>query len=139
VAQGEVRSHSPSKSSSADPGYLIRDFSCHRAELDLPSTRQTESPGRKTQSPSAALPDRKCNTLSPAISEIIKDFLTWHVVVTSGSSILEAMAYESRYGLSFWDALIVQAANVAGAGVLYSEDMNSGQIYGQTKVLNPFL
>ncbi len=74
-----------------------------------------------------------------AITEIIKDYLTWHIVVTSGTSILEAMAYEDRYGLSFWDALIVQAANVAGASILYSEDMNSGQTYGQTQVLNPFL
>jgi len=39
----------------------------------------------------------------------------------TGDSILEALMLEERYRISFWDALILQAAERAGADVLYSE------------------
>lgn len=70
--------------------------------------------------------------------EIINDYLTWNVVVNAGESILAALEIESRYGISFWDALIVQAAESSGATVLYSEDLSDGQLYGTVKVINPF-
>jgi len=41
--------------------------------------------------------------------------------------------------ISFWDALIVQAARVAGATVLYSEDLEHGASLGGIPVVNPFL
>ena len=44
---------------------------------------------------------------------------------------------EARYKLSFWDALVVQAAYVAGAEILYSEDLSDGQRYGTLRVKNP--
>ncbi len=55
-----------------------------------------------------------------------------------GSSILEAIDLEARYQISFWDALIVQAANPSGAETLYSEDLNEDQSYGGARVVNPF-
>jgi predicted nucleic acid-binding protein len=41
--------------------------------------------------------------------------------------------------ISFWDALIVQAARIAGASVLYSEDLQHGATLGGISVVNPFL
>jgi predicted nucleic acid-binding protein len=41
-------------------------------------------------------------------------------------SVLEALDLEDRYQISFWDALIVQAAEASGATVLYSEDLSDG-------------
>ncbi len=55
----------------------------------------------------------------------------------SGDAILDAIDLEQRYGLSFWDALIVLAAQMAGADTLYSEDLSDGQRYGSVKVVNP--
>lgn len=69
--------------------------------------------------------------------DIVTDYLTWQVIVNSGESILEAMDLESRYHVSFWDALIIQAAQVAGAEILYSEDLSDGQRYGTVRVKNP--
>jgi predicted nucleic acid-binding protein len=69
--------------------------------------------------------------------EIIADYLTWHVVVNGGESILEALDLEARYQISFWDALVVQAAHASGAEVLYSEDLSDGQTYGSVRVINP--
>ena len=73
-----------------------------------------------------------------ATRDVVSDYLAWQVVVNGGDSILEALEMEARYQISFWDALIIQAAQTAGADVLYSEDLSDGQRYGSVKVENPF-
>lgn len=72
-----------------------------------------------------------------ATRDIVSDYLTWQVVVNNGESILEALEYEARYQVSFWDALIIQSAHAAGAEILYSEDLADGQRYGTVRVKNP--
>jgi predicted nucleic acid-binding protein len=72
-----------------------------------------------------------------ATRDIVSDYLAWQVVVNSGESILEALDLETRYQVSFWDALVIQAAQAAGAEVLYSEDLSDGQRYGTVCVKNP--
>ena len=49
-----------------------------------------------------------------------------------------AIEHSERYGISYWDAAIVAAAEALGATTVYSEDLNSGQRYGQVRVSNPF-
>ena len=70
--------------------------------------------------------------------EIVFDYLSWQVVINGGESILEALDFEQRYRISFWDALVIQAAHASGAEVLYSEDLAHGQAYGSVRVVNPF-
>jgi predicted nucleic acid-binding protein len=78
--------------------------------------------------------------LDPAAArEVVVDYLAWQVVVNSGESILHALDLEQRYRISFWDALIVHAAEVSGASVLYSEDLSNGQRYGAVTVVNPLI
>jgi predicted nucleic acid-binding protein len=72
-----------------------------------------------------------------ATRDIVADYLTWQVIVNGGESILEAIDLEMRYQISFWDALVVQAAQASGAETLYSEDLSDGQKYGSVKVINP--
>jgi predicted nucleic acid-binding protein len=69
--------------------------------------------------------------------EVVTDYLSWEVVVNTGESVLEALEIEARYGISFWDALVIQAAEAAGVAVLYSEDLSDGQLYGTVRVVNP--
>jgi predicted nucleic acid-binding protein len=69
----------------------------------------------------------------------IEDFSTWQVVANTAESVLAALEIERKYQISFWDALIVHAAQVSGAEILYSEDLNHGQLYGSVRVVNPFL
>ncbi|MBC5823542.1 MAG: PIN domain-containing protein [Candidatus Eremiobacteraeota bacterium] len=71
------------------------------------------------------------------VREIVADYLAWEVQVNTGQAVLEALQIEERYGISFWDALIVAAAASAGASVLYSEDLSDGQRYGDVRVVNP--
>ena len=70
---------------------------------------------------------------------IIETFLSWEIIVNTPVSVLRALHLESRYQISFWDALILQAAESSGATVLYSEDLASGQKYGSIRVVNPFV
>ena len=50
-----------------------------------------------------------------ATRDVVADYLTWQVIVNGGDSILEAIDLESRYQISFWDALVIQAAQLSGA------------------------
>jgi predicted nucleic acid-binding protein len=53
--------------------------------------------------------------------------------------VLQALDIEARYKTSFWDALILQAAEQSGAAVLYSEDLAVEQNYGPVQVTNPLV
>ena len=53
-------------------------------------------------------------------------------------TILKAIETMRRYQLSFWDSVIVQAALHGGATLLYTEDLNDGQVIETLVVENPF-
>jgi len=72
-----------------------------------------------------------------ATRELVSDYLAWHVVVNDGDAVVAALDLEKRYRVSFWDALIIHAAQAAGVDVLYSEDLSDGQRYGDVRVVNP--
>lgn len=61
-----------------------------------------------------------------------------HVVPANAASVLRGLTLSQRYGLSPWDGLIVQAALDGGCLVLFSEDMQAGQRFGDLEVVNPF-
>lgn len=68
---------------------------------------------------------------------LLQDYISWEIIVNTAESVIEALAIELRYKVSFWDALIIQAAAVSGATILYSEDLRDGQTFGPVRVLNP--
>jgi predicted nucleic acid-binding protein len=70
---------------------------------------------------------------------LIADYMVWDPVVNDGTSILEAMDAERRYKISFWDALIVVAAQRCGANVILSEDFSHERRFGSAQVLDPFI
>jgi predicted nucleic acid-binding protein len=73
------------------------------------------------------------------VRHLIQDYLSWEVIVNTPASVLHALEIEVRYQVSFWDALILQAAESSGAAVLYSEDLAAGQKYGAVQVVNPLV
>ena len=70
--------------------------------------------------------------------EIVRDFLKWHVVVNTGDSIVDAIDICIRFGYSFWDSMIIEAAIKGGATVLISEDLQDGQTVSGVTIKNPF-
>jgi predicted nucleic acid-binding protein len=61
------------------------------------------------------------------------------VVNVNIAVIEQAMVIEARYGLNYWDCLILAAALLAGCDILHSEDMQDGLVIdGRMTVTNPF-
>lgn len=81
---------------------------------------------------------RKLSLSKARLRELSAALLDLPLVSVSPSHILHAMENEERYRISFWDALIVAAADAGGARVIYTEDLNDGQAYGAVTVHNPF-
>jgi predicted nucleic acid-binding protein len=67
---------------------------------------------------------------------LLQDYLSWEVVIHTAESVIEALAIEQHYNLSFWDALTIQAAGSAGVSIVDSEDMADGQRHGPLRVVN---
>jgi predicted nucleic acid-binding protein len=60
------------------------------------------------------------------------------VVELDLSLVQRAIGTCRRYQISYWDALIVAAAERAGCSRIISEDLNPGQLYNGIPVVNPF-
>lgn len=71
-------------------------------------------------------------------AQIIEDLNTWRVHAPTAADLLAAIELQTRFQLSFWDAMILQSANALGCQVVWSEDLNHGQTINQTTILNPF-
>jgi predicted nucleic acid-binding protein len=50
----------------------------------------------------------------------------------------EALRLSSKHRLAWYDSLVVAAALEADCAILYSEDFQDGQRFGELKVENPF-
>jgi len=75
---------------------------------------------------------------APETEQILRDYFAWEIVVNNRESVIRAISMETRYKISFWDGLILQAAERASATILYTEDLPHGQMYGSVRVVNPF-
>ena len=71
-------------------------------------------------------------------AEIIKDLAAWEVFSPDSRDVPAGIAISERYKIGFWDAMIVRAASALDASVIWSEDLNHGQIYEGVVVKNPF-
>ena len=61
------------------------------------------------------------------------------VVRFTEEDVIAAIELHRLHCVSFWDAMIVHAARLAGTDVLYSEDLQHDATVGGVRVLNPFL
>jgi predicted nucleic acid-binding protein len=81
---------------------------------------------------------RKVGMPRGELQKITQKLLDLPLITVGPSEILAAIDIEQRYQISFWDALILAAAESGGADVLYTEGLNHGQQYGTVTVHNPF-
>jgi len=68
----------------------------------------------------------------------VRRYELWQPWQIDGATVESAWAVESRYGLHYWDSLVVAAAQHMGCRYLLSEDMGHEQHYGGVQVINPF-
>jgi predicted nucleic acid-binding protein len=69
---------------------------------------------------------------------ILETYLAWPIVNPTAKDVIGAAALSKRYEISFWDAMILVMAEVGGASILWSEDLNPGQKYKTVQVRSPF-
>jgi len=70
--------------------------------------------------------------------EIVKVLATWQPVAADLAMLNRAWVLQDRFPLSWWDALIIAAAQTCECKVLLTEDLQDGQAFGAVQVVNPF-
>ena len=68
----------------------------------------------------------------------VRDLLTWQPIVLDEAVLELAWQVQDQYSLSWWDALIIGAAQRAGCRYLLSEDLQTGQDFEGMRVVDPF-
>lgn len=81
---------------------------------------------------------RKLNLDGAAARARIEVYLGLDVVQITPSLLLAAVDLNRLDTISFWDALVIRAAEQAGCDTLYSEDLQEGRRFGPVRIVNPF-
>ena len=79
------------------------------------------------------------NCLSPAAArEVVRQYGVWVRTPITPSTIGRASEMSEIWRLSFWDGMILAAAEESGAAEVLTEDLNHGQRFAGIRVVNPF-
>ena len=70
--------------------------------------------------------------------DMVRYFSTFRTLPEDAGMILEAVRRSRELELSFWDALIVEAALKGGADRLLTEDLQDGRVIEGMRIENPF-
>jgi predicted nucleic acid-binding protein len=73
------------------------------------------------------------------VKNIIHNFRNLEIVNSDLDMLEQAVDISIISQVSFWDALIIAAAEKANCDYILSEDLNAGQTYRGVSVINPFL
>ena len=69
----------------------------------------------------------------------VQSLFAWRPIPVSADVIKGAWFIQDRFKLSWWDALIVSAAQIDDCSHLLTEDLHENQVLGNVRVINPFL
>ena len=81
---------------------------------------------------------RKLGVPPEAAQKKVELLATLDVIRPDAEDLLAAIDLHRLHRLSYWDALVVRSAQIAGCHVLLTEDLNHGARYGKVVVENPF-
>ncbi len=73
-----------------------------------------------------------------AARQLVERYTNWPVHEPTASDVMSAIELHQEALVSFWDAMILTSAERLGCEVLYSEDLNAGQVVAGVQVQNPF-
>jgi predicted nucleic acid-binding protein len=74
-----------------------------------------------------------------AAREVIRSYTPWVRAIITPATVLRASEISETWLLSFWDGMIVAAAEEAEAGELLSEDLTHGAVIAGVRIVNPSL
>jgi predicted nucleic acid-binding protein len=72
------------------------------------------------------------------VKSIIHSFKNMEIISIGTELIDEAIDINIQYGISFWDSLIIAAAESAKCSKLLSEDLSDNQHIRKLTIVNPF-
>lgn len=70
--------------------------------------------------------------------EWIERLATQPCIAVDAGIVESGIELSKRYQISYWDGAIIAAAEKGDADLLYTEDLNDGQRYGNVTAINPF-
>jgi len=73
-----------------------------------------------------------------AVGGLLDFFEQLQVVGLRASFARRGMEIRERYGLQYYDSVMLAAAEQMGATIFYTEDLNDGQVYAGVRAVNPF-
>jgi predicted nucleic acid-binding protein len=82
---------------------------------------------------------RKAGLAPATAARLAEPYFAWTVIDNDRSLLRDAWDLQVGQQLSFWDSLIVAAAQRSGASILWSEDPGVARRYGDLIVSNPLL
>jgi predicted nucleic acid-binding protein len=68
----------------------------------------------------------------------VRRYQLWQPSAVDHQTVETAWGIEARFGVHYWDALIVASAQQGGCDFLLTEDLQHGQQLGPVTVINPF-
>ena len=80
----------------------------------------------------------KPTTSSSKARSIVRKLMSWQPVSVDEALLERAWLLQDHYSLSWWDALIVAAAQSSNCKVLLTEDLQHGQVFDDVRVVDPF-
>ena len=69
---------------------------------------------------------------------LLRDLAAWQPVAADLALLERSWRLQDRYSLSWWDALIVAAAQASDCRVLLTEDLQHDKSFGRVRVIDPF-
>ena len=81
---------------------------------------------------------RKLGLSHTHIREQLHCYRQLDIAAVTPDTIDMALDLHEKHALSYWDALIVASAHIAGCSVLITEDMGTGEVLAGVKLINPF-
>ena len=80
---------------------------------------------------------RKAGLNATESARRVSHYLAWTVIDNDSLLLTASFEIQARWQLSYWDSLIVAAAQRAGATQSWTEDLAQGQHYGDVRAVNP--
>lgn len=69
---------------------------------------------------------------------VIRALFSWDPIAVDRPVIEGAWTLQERYSISWWDSLIVAAAQAGGCSAVLTEDLSHGQKFGGVTIVSPF-
>jgi predicted nucleic acid-binding protein len=69
---------------------------------------------------------------------VVRDYAVWIQSAITAATIVRASEIGEIWQISFWDAMILAAAEQSGAERLLTEDLNAGQKIAGIEIVNPY-